>query len=294
VALSKYLTMKRAFDGGFFGSGMKTNTDAAGVTAMFGSERRRRIAELVELQERASVAELASRFQVSEVTIRKDLVRLEAQRVLTRVHGGAILADDGGRHAGDDAEPAFQLRERLQQAEKSAIGAAAARLIEDGDSIAMDASTTALQVARHLRGKRDLTVITNGMRIATELAGQPGVTILLLGGRLRWEACSLVGTWGEPMLGRVNVQKAVVGAVGLTLEHGLTDVTEDEAEVKRAMVVAAQKVVAVIDHTKWGRVALSTFCPIDRVHLVITDARAPGAMVAEVRARGIEVRTAGG
>ena len=83
------------------------------------------------------------------------------------------------------------------------------------------------------------------------------------GGRLRWEAFSLVGTWVESMLGKVNIQKALVGAVGLTLEEGLTDVTEEEAEVKRAMVAAAREVVAVIDHTKWGRVALSTFCPLD-------------------------------
>jgi len=260
---------------------------------MFGSERRRQIADLVESQERASVAELASRFQVSEVTIRKDLGRLEADRVVQRVHGGVILAaTEIGRRGPDHSEPAFQLRERLQQAEKAAIGAAAAELIEDGDSIVIDASTTALHVARHLRDKRELTVITNGVRVATELSGLRGVTVLMPGGRLRWEAFSLVGTWGESMLARVNIQKALVGAVGLTLEHGLTDVTEEEAEVKRAMVGAARQVVAVIDHTKWGRVALSTFCPIERVDLVITDARAPDAMVAEVRARGIEVRTA--
>jgi DeoR/GlpR family transcriptional regulator of sugar metabolism len=262
--------------------------------SMFGSERRRQIAELVETQERASVAELASRFRVSEVTIRKDLVRLESERVLMRVHGGAILAaSEASRRGPGHAEPAFQLRERLQQAEKAAIGAAAAALVEDGDSIAIDASTTALQVARHLRDKRELTVITNGIRIATELAGLPGITVLMPGGRLRWEALSLVGTWGESMLGRVNIQKALVGAVGLTLEQGLTDVTEEEAEVKRAMVGAAREVVAVIDHTKWGRVALSTFCPIERVTLVLTDYQAPAAMVGEVRARGIEVRRAG-
>ena len=260
---------------------------------MFGSERRRQIIDIVESQERASVAELASRFQVSEVTIRKDLVRLEADRVLQRVHGGVILAAaEAGRRGLGDSEPAFQLRERLQQAEKAAIGAAAAELIEDGDSIAIDASTTALHVARHLHAKRELTVITNGVRVATELAGLRGITVLMPGGRLRWEAFSLVGTWGESMLGRVNIQKALVGAVGLTLEQGLTDVTEEEAEVKRAMIGAARRVVAVIDHTKWGRVALSTFCPIQRVDLVITDAQAPAAMVAEVRARGIEVRTA--
>src|SRR2546423_12731692 len=98
---------------------------------MFGSERRRQIADLVEAQQRASVAELASRFQVSEVTIRKDLVRLEADRVLQRVHGGVILAEAGRRGLGD-SEPAFQLRGRLQQAEKAAIGAAAAGPLEGG------------------------------------------------------------------------------------------------------------------------------------------------------------------
>ncbi len=261
---------------------------------MFGSERRRRIAELVESRERATVAELASRFQVSEVTIRKDLVRLEADRVLMRVHGGAILAaSDASRPGHGHSEPAFQLRERLQQAEKAAIGAAAAQLIEDGDSIAIDASTTALHVARHLHDKRELTVVTNGIRIATELAGRPGITVLVPGGRLRWEAFSLVGTWAESMLGRINIQKALVGAVGLTLEEGLTDVTEEEAEVKRAMIAAARQVVAVLDHTKWGRVALSTFCPIQQLSLVITDSQAPAVMIAEVQRLGIEVRQAG-
>jgi DeoR/GlpR family transcriptional regulator of sugar metabolism len=260
---------------------------------MFGSERRRQIADLVESQERASVAELASRFKVSEVTIRKDLLRLEADQVLQRVHGGVILAPvEASRRGAGDSEPAFQLRERIQRAEKAAIGAAAAQLVQNGDSVALDASTTALQVARHLHDRRELTVITNGIRVATELAGLRGVTVLMPGGRLRWEAFSLAGAWAEPMLSRVNIQKAFVGAVGLTLEQGLTDVTEDEAEVKRAIIGAARQVVAVLDHTKWGRVALSTFCPIERVDLVITDVQAPGAMVAEVRARGIEVRTA--
>lgn len=261
---------------------------------MYGAERRRQIAELVELHERASVAELASRFHVSEVTIRKDLVRLEAERALTRVHGGAILdAGEANRRSHGASHPPFQLRERLQQPEKVAIGAAAARLVEDGDSIAIDASTTALQVARQLQGKRELTVITNGIRVATELVGLPGVTVLMPGGRLRWEAFSLVGNWGKAMLGRVNIQKAVVGAVGLTLEQGLTEVTEEEAAVKRTLVGAARQVVAVVDHTKWGRVGLSTFCSIERLSLVITDAQAPAGMVAEVRARGVEVRTAG-
>ena len=178
--------------------------------------------------------------------------------------------------------------------EKAAIGAAAAELVEDGDSIALDASTTALHVARNLASRRELTVVTNGIRIAAELAGIPGITVLMPGGRLRREASSLVGEWGDDaILRRVHVDTAFVGAVGLTPEHGLTDVDAGEAEFKRRLVEAARRVVAVLDHSKWDRVAFTTFCPADGVDLVITDPAAPAGMVGAIRARGVEVRTAG-
>lgn len=242
-----------------------------------------------------SVSELAARFDVSEVTIRKDLARLEAEYGLLRVHGGAILT------AGEplppwaptrSAEPAFQLRERANRAEKLAIGALAAELVADGDSIALDASTTALELARHLRNRQELTVITNGIRIASELAGRPGITVLMPGGRLRWEAFSLVGSWGGPLLEKVNIQKAFVGAVGVTLEEGLTDATQEEAEIKRAMVQTAREVIAIVDHTKFRRVAFATFCAISKVRLLLTDEGAPADMVEEIEGLGVEVRRA--
>lgn len=249
-----------------------------------GQERRLAIAALVETRGRASVAELARRFGVSMVTIRKDLATLEEDDRLIRTHGGAVLP---GRSR---AELAFEVRERMQSAEKAAIGAAAAALVQDGDSIALDASTTALEVARRLKERRELTVVTNGIRIASELAGLPGITVVMPGGRLRWEAFSLVGSWGRLLLRQANIQKAFLGAVGFTLENGLTDVTEEEAEIKRAMVEAAREVVGIVDHTKWGRTAFATFCPTSRVQLMITDPQAPGAMVVQVRRLGIEVR----
>ncbi len=241
------------------------------------------------------MSELADRFSVSQVTIRKDLSRIQAEQGLLRVHGGAILDGAELRHSQAQratAEPAFQLRERKNRLEKRAIGLMAAQLIVDGDSIALDASTTALEVARHLGGRRELTVITNGVRIALELAGQPGITVLMPGGRLRWEAFSLVGSWGGPFLGSVNIRKAFVGAVGVTLEKGLTDATHEEAEIKQAMVRTAHEVIAVVDHTKFGRVALATFAPIDGVDLLISDHAAPPEMVEQIEARGVEVRRA--
>jgi len=242
------------------------------------------IAGLIEQNARASVAELSEMLSVSEVTIRKDLAILEAEGSLLRTHGGAVTS---GRSR---AELAFEVRERLQRNEKALIGAEAAKLVHDGDSIALDASTTVLQIARHLRARRELTVVTNGMRVASELAGQPSITVLMPGGAVRWEAFSLVGTWGSLMLRQLNIQKAFVGAVGFTLTEGLTDVNAQEAEIKTAMLASAKEVIGVFDHTKWNRVAMATFCPTDRLRLVISDEQAPADAVAAVRARGVEVR----
>ena len=121
----------------------------------------------------------------------------------------------------------------------------------------------------------------------------PGITVLVLGGWLRWEALSLVGPLGDGVFSRINVQKAFVGAAGFTIEAGLCDATEEEAQIKRSMVSAAREVFAIIDHTKWGRAAFATFCRTRDLTGVITDAHAPTDLVDAVRAHGIDVRAVG-
>ncbi len=258
---------------------------------VFARERQEHIARIVEEHGRARVSDLARRFDVSAVTIRKDLLALESEHRVVRAHGGAMAVDRSR------PEPAFDVRERLQTEQKTRIGAAGAALVHDGESIVMDASTTALSVARHIKARgawTQLTIITNGLRIAFELAGHPGLTVLMLGGRVRWEAMSVVGQLGDGLFSRINVQTAFLGAAGFTLETGLSDATEEEAQIKRSMVGAAREVIAIVDHTKWERSAFATFCPIDQVSSVLTDADAPGAMVEALRARGVVVRMAGG
>ena len=259
---------------------------ADALDGVFARERQREIARIVEEDGRARVTELAGRFGVSAVTIRKDLLVLENERRLVRTHGGAI-APRGGR-----PELAFDIRERLQREEKSRMGAAAAARVGDGESIVLDASTSALYVARHLKDRpswHGLTVVTNSIRIASELAGHPGITVLMLGGRVRWEALSVVGPLGDGVFRRVNVQKAFLGAAAFTLEAGLSDAMEEEAQIKRAMVTAAREVYAVVDHTKWGRVASATFCRTESLSGVFTDGEAPADMVAALREAGVEV-----
>jgi DeoR/GlpR family transcriptional regulator of sugar metabolism len=253
---------------------------------VFAEERQRLIARMVEEHGRARVADLARRFGVSTVTIRKDLVALEGKGALVRAHGGALAVD---RHL---PERAFDIRERLQRTEKDRIGALAATLVDDGESIALDASTTALAMARHLKGQRpwaNLTVITNGLRIAEELAGFHGITVVMPAGFVRWQAMSVVGPLGDGLFRKINIQKAFMGAAGFSIGSGLSDATPEEAEIKRLMVTSAREVIAIVDHSKWERAAFATFCRTDELTGVISDASAPGAMVRAVRERGIEV-----
>ena len=267
-----------------------TDPASASPGDVFARERQEHIARIVEEHGRARVSDLAVRFRVSSVTIRKDLVVLEAERRLVRAHGGAIAIDQRR------PELSFDIRERLQADEKGRIGLAGAALVHDGESIVMDASTTALSVARHLKargGWSQLTVITNGLRLASELAGHPGIIVLMLGGRVRWEALSVVGQLGDGLFSRVNVQKAFLGAAGFTVESGMSDATDEEAQIKRSMVAAAREVIAIVDHTKWERAAFATFCPTDKIGVVLTDDAAPDPMVRALTARGVEVRLIG-
>lgn len=253
----------------------------------FVGERQDEIARIIADGGRARVADLAARFGVSRVTIRKDLEALAESGRVVRMHGGARAVDNSRR------ELAFDVRERVERHAKDAIGALAAELVNDGESIILDASTTALHVARHLMRRQSwhaLTVVTNSIRVGEELAGEPGVTVLLLGGRVRWESLSVVGPLGDAVFQRVNVHQAFMGAAGFSIEKGLTDAQEEEAQIKRAMVAAAREVHAVVDNTKWGRLSSVTFCPAVDLTSVITDAAAPVAMVAELRALGVPVR----
>lgn len=261
---------------------IETSSEEPGL---FTTERRLQIVRLLEEEQRVTVPELSQRFAVSEVTIRKDLTWLEAQGQVVRTHGGAILTSTDATTSEID----FDKRERLQSAQKERIGAAAARYVQDGETIALDASTTALAMAPFLRSKSELTVVTNGVRTAMELIQAPTVSVLMLGGMLRQESFSLVGTWGRAVLQQINISKAFVGARGLTARVGLTDVNGEEVELKRAIVDSAKEVIAVIDASKWDQIALATFCPLERLTRIITDTQAPSHMVKQVRKLGIEV-----
>jgi DeoR/GlpR family transcriptional regulator of sugar metabolism len=246
-------------------------------------ERMRQVLQLLETRDSVAVAELAELFSVSEVTVRSDLTTMAQQGLVARVRGGVRALNRG------QSEVGFDLRLRLEVRRKSAIARAAAALVDEGEAVALDASTTAYYLALELRSKRELVVVTNGLLVATALADAPGITVLVTGGTLRLSAMSLVGDLGTDVLRTTRINKGFLGARGLSLERGLMDLNPDEVRIKQEMADACEQVYGILDGTKWHRSALLSFVAPDDLTGIVTDSSAPEEEIQAWRAVGVEV-----
>jgi DeoR/GlpR family transcriptional regulator of sugar metabolism len=242
-----------------------------------------RVLELLETRDAVSVAELARAFAVSEVTVRSDLAILARKGLVARTRGGARALQRG------QSEVAFDVRLEVRENEKRAIARAAAAMVGDAEAVALDSSTTAYYVALQLREKKELVVVTNGLRIAEALAGAPGVSVIMPGGVLRLAAMSLVGDFASSVLQSTKIRTGFFGARGISLERGLMDLNPEEVRLKRLLAEACERVVGVVDHTKWHQNALLTFVPTSRVDAIVTDAHAPVELVGQWREREVDV-----
>jgi DeoR family transcriptional regulator of aga operon len=250
------------------------------------NQRRARIAELVRERGSMRVSELAEHFEISEVTIRNDLVQLEKDGQLVRDRGGAVTRDPG-RHI--TSLLAVEQRGHLHTEEKRRVARAAARLVNPGDTIIMDAGTTVVEMAPYLTGITPLTVVTNALNVALEVAAKTDARVLLLGGTFSREASSTVGSLAEQMLDGLRVEKAFLGTQAFDLEHGLTDTTPEIAEVKRAMIRAARRVILLTDSSKLDRSGFIKVAPLTAVHTLISDEGLPVAAREAITGLGIEV-----
>jgi DeoR/GlpR family transcriptional regulator of sugar metabolism len=226
--------------------------------------RRDQILALLQRHGQMTVKACAEQLGVSEVTIRSDFALLERDGLLRRVWGGAVLE----RPLWPEGSFATRLKERA--AEKERIAQAAANLITDGDTIMLDASTTAYAIARQLSERRNLTVITNGMHLALALGAHQAITTIVVGGQVRGETGSLTGTLAEEMLERLHASKGFFSARGLTLAKGLSESSIPEGLLKATMVRHVDSVIAVLDSSKLGNTALTSFCPASRIQRLIT------------------------
>ncbi len=215
--------------------------------------------------------------------MRKDLDQLEAQGLLTRVRGGAVVSGRGR------LERYFAAREQDHLEEKRRIAVAAASLIRSGQQIFLDASTTALQVAHLIKDREDLIVVTNGIYTALELNFCSGITTIVVGGTMRHRSSSLVGTFNYNSLRRLRVDTGFFGARAVTSKDGLMESDIEEAELKQQMVSASAVVIGIVDSSKFGVTAFSAFALPQEIDTIITDEGAPAEVIKDFHAQSVKV-----
>jgi ribose transport system substrate-binding protein len=249
-------------------------------------DRRQAILRLLQEQSSVQVTELAERLQVSEGTIRNDLTALEEEQLVMRVRGGAVLKN--GIHS-----PLGIPHTRVNSDAKLRIARWAAELIEDGDVILLDASTTVLSMGRFLSDRRNLTVMTNGVEVGRVLAQNPTNTVMLIGGVLKPDGNTINGLTGVNMLKDLYIKTAFVSCGGFSLETGLTERDLQQAQLKTQLVSAARRIVALVDSSKFGKVSLAPFASIDQISQVVTDDSIDPSFIQQIRQAGIALTLCG-
>ncbi|MCL5986828.1 MAG: DeoR/GlpR family DNA-binding transcription regulator [Actinobacteria bacterium] len=232
---------------------------------MLSQERYKKILDLIKENGSVYVADLSKRYEVSEETIRRDLDKLEKEGLLFRIHGGAISFNH------TRLEPSYNAKINVNVDEKRAIAAEAANLVEEGDSIILDSSTTVLFLAKELKNKRNITIVTNFPLVINEFTDVPAINIISTGGALNRPSCSLVGSITENFLKEIHVDKTFISTKAVSIEEGLTEGDIANIAVKKCMIHAAKQNILLADSSKFNHVAFAQVVPLSAIDIIITD-----------------------
>ena len=256
---------------------------------MLAKERQNKILEILYEKKIIKISEIVHLFNVSNETARRDLESVQDLGIARRVYGGAVLSEDYRWKS--EALPGIQNGKWGKQngrAERDAIGKKAAEFVQEGDSICLGVGTTVYEISKHLTQMKNLTVITNSIAVLTELA-DTDVTLYILGGRVDVNERMLQGSITENALQTFYVDKAFIGAGGVTIDGGITDYEPQEAPFKRKICEHANKVYLVVNSEKFGTNAFSFSCPLPQVDVIITDPMLPKSYADRIREMGIEL-----
>ena len=234
---------------------------------MLAIERKNEILNKLRTEQRVLVSQLAAYYSVTEETIRRDLDKLEKEGYATKTYGGAIWGNS------TKTDLSHTIRNKTNVEAKNAIAAIVSRMVEDGDHLMLDDSSTCLYIAKQLKEKKSLTVITNSVEIVMELSDMSGWNILSTGGTLKSDSLALVGNQVQEMLSRYHVDKAFISCKGIDQQAGVTDSAESHALAKQAMIRAARQVFLVPDSSKFDKISFVEIARLEQLDGVITSER---------------------
>lgn len=249
---------------------------------MLALERRNMILEKLQTEKRVVVSELSQMFEVSEETIRRDLDKLEKEGLATKSYGGAVINEDVS------IDLPFNIRKNQNVAGKQKMAEMVASLVEDGDHIFLDASTTAVFVAKALKDKERLTVITNSMEILIELSDVSGWNIISTGGVMKEGYLAFLGSKTEEAIRSYFVDKVIFSCKALDHDWGIMESQEPFGTTKRAMINSGRKKILVVDSTKFDQTAFSVAGKLREVDVVVTDKKPSGRWLAHFEDLGIK------
>ena len=232
---------------------------------MLAIERRSQILAKLQQERRVLVSDLSQFYNVTEETIRRDLEKLEKEGVAKKTYGGAILNENF------NVDLPYTVRKKSNVANKQQIAEIIAEMIEDGDHIIMDASSTALYVAKRIKNKKNITLITNSIEIILELSDMTGWKILSTGGSLKEGSLSFVGYQAEDMIKKFHVDKAIISCKGVDIENGFTDSNEMDAQVKKAILNSAKYKILAADSSKFNKISFTKIGDFSDIDTIVTD-----------------------
>ncbi|MDY3920031.1 MAG: DeoR/GlpR family DNA-binding transcription regulator [Candidatus Limivivens sp.] len=232
---------------------------------MLAIERKNEILSILQKEQRVLVSELSQRYNVTEETIRRDLEKLEREGFVKKTYGGAVL------NKNISVDLPLKIREKTNRKEKQVIAQRVADLVENGDCIMLDSSSTSLMIAQALKKKEKLTVITNSVEVLIELSGCEGIKAISTGGVLRDSSLSLVGKTAQEFLTRYNVDKAILSCKGIDMKKGVTDSHEMEADVKICMRSCAKTTILAADSSKLDSVYFVKVMDLESGDILVTN-----------------------
>ena len=249
---------------------------------MLAVERRNLILEKLQDEKKVVVSELSILFDVSEETIRRDLDKLDKEGLATKSYGGAVLNEN------TSLDMPFNVRKKRNMRGKQVIAEMVSELVQEGEHIIVDPSTTAVAIVKALKNRKRLTVITNSIEVLVELSDVTGWDVICTGGTLRENYLALVGPKATDVIASFHADKVILSCKGIDMDKGITDANEMFSQVKQMMLKSAKQRILAVDCTKFDNVAFSRICELSAIDMVVTDVRPSREWMEYFAEKGIE------